>query len=107
MSHTATQYVARRTTRLRTMSARPNVRTRMQTSLSRPSKADPGDTRYPRQGFSRALRTLLLFCWSVILWFVGREGYVLLSIASTRPDLLTDPAYVLPQLLLPIPRTSE
>jgi tetratricopeptide (TPR) repeat protein len=56
------------------MSTRPNLQTRMQTSLSRPSKADANDNRYPRRGFSRVLRTLLLFSWSVILWFVGREA---------------------------------
>jgi len=86
------------------MSARPNLRTRMQTSFSRSGKADANDTRYPRHGFSRVLRTLLLFSWSVILWFVGREGYVLLSIAGENPDGLTDPAYLLPRLLVPVPR---
>ena len=88
------------------MSARPNLRTRMQTSLSRPGKTDANDTRYPRHGFSRVLRTLLLFSWSVILWFAGREGYVLLSIASEEPDRLTDPAYLLPRLLVPLPRSG-
>jgi tetratricopeptide (TPR) repeat protein len=91
---------------LRTMSARPNLRTRMQTSLSRRGKADANDSRYPRHGFSRVLRTLLLFSWSVILWFVGREGYVLLSLADEQPDRLTDPAYLLPRLLVPIPRSG-
>src|SRR6516164_9130752 len=86
------------------MSARPNLQTRMQTSLSRPGKADASDARYPRHGFSRVLRTLLLFSWSVILWFVGREGYVLLSIADEQPGRLTDPAYLLPRLLVPVPR---
>ncbi len=86
------------------MSARPNLRTRMQTSFSRPGKADANDTHYPRHGFSRVLRTLLLFSWSVILWFVGREGYVLLSVVGENPDGLTDPAYLLPRLLVPVPR---
>ncbi|HEX3272219.1 MAG TPA: tetratricopeptide repeat protein [Ktedonobacterales bacterium] len=88
------------------MSARPNLRTRMQTSLSRPGKTDASDTSYPRHGFSRVLRTLLLFSWSVILWFVGREGIVLLSIASEEPDRLTDPAFLLPRLLVPVPRSG-
>jgi tetratricopeptide (TPR) repeat protein len=88
------------------MSARPNLQTRMQTSFSRPGKADANDGRYPRHGFSRALRTLLLFSWSVILWFVGREGYVLLAIADEQPDRLTDPAYLLPRLLVPLPHTG-
>ncbi len=86
------------------MSARPNLRTRMQTSFSRSGKADASDTRYPRRGASRVLRTLLLFSWSVILWFVGREGYVLLSVVGENPDGLTDPAYLLPRLLVPVPR---
>ena len=86
------------------MSTRPNLQTRMQTSLSRASKADANDNRYPRRGFSRVLRTLLLFSWSVILWFVGREGYVLLSIADEQPERLTDPAYLLPRLLVRVPQ---
>jgi tetratricopeptide (TPR) repeat protein len=78
----------------------------MQTSFSRPGKTDASDPRYPRHGFWRVLRTLLLFSWSVILWFVGREGYVLLSIAGENPDGLTDPAYLLPRLLVPVPHSG-
>src|SRR5438309_4896432 len=83
-----------------------NKQTNQQTSLLYPS-ADGHDAvhnlNYPRRGLLKFLRTLLLFCWSIIILYLSDAGWNLYQIAHTDFTKLTNYNVVLAALFLPGP----
>jgi tetratricopeptide (TPR) repeat protein len=64
---------------------------------------DIADARYPRKGFQRIFRTILLFSWSIILGYFTRAGWNLYQIVRSNSSILNDPAQLASALLLPGP----
>jgi tetratricopeptide (TPR) repeat protein len=69
--------------------------------ISRRTPINLDDKRFPRRGPLRFLRTVLIFAWGVVVWYLGRATFDLFSLASSDVRQLTDSGSVLRALLLP------
>lgn len=74
-------------------------KTRQETTALNPPNAN-GHPQYPRTGIVLWLRTFLLACWSLILWYVGNVAFSLFQIVTSDPHELTS-LHVLLTALLP------